>query len=63
MNNGLDRKALRCGTPAGKVDHAAVRDVANGAMVEVGPAIDDALSWAAYPWGRPRLSTISGRFA
>jgi hypothetical protein len=37
----------------GRLITPPVRDVASGAMIEVGPVIDDAESWAAYRRERP----------
>ncbi len=37
----------------GRLITPPVRDATNGAMIEVGPAIDDAQSWAAYRRERP----------
>jgi hypothetical protein len=37
----------------GRLITPPVRDVASGDMVEVGPAIDDAESWADYRRKRP----------
>jgi len=45
----------------GRLITPPVRDVASGAMIEVGPAIDDAQSWVAYRRERPDRRYTTGK--